>query len=164
MATTDLTTTSSVRAALGVSERELRDEVLSNPIYATLLNEAIFGLSDTLFDDFVTTAAIAEASRTRTQQRFVDLTQTFSAYHIGVQCLGTVAMFAPKTIKDSRSELSRNDDPYKNLRTDLPAALALLRQSLLNVYSLINPSAVVTAKVARVLVTAAPLGVNPVTG
>lgn len=164
MAATDLTSTASVRSALGVSERELRDDVLLDPIYSVRLTEALHTLSETLYDDFVTAATILEDLRTRDQQRFVDLTQTFGAYHVATQCLGSVAMFAPMTIKDSRSELTRNDDPYKSLRTDLPLALALITKQLLRVYAVINPSAVVVSAAARVRVTAAPLAINPVTG
>lgn len=163
MAFTDLTSTASIRAALGVSERELRDEVLLDPIYSVRLTEALYAMHADLFDDFVATAAIAEEARTRTEQRFVDLVQTFSAYHVSAQCLGSVAMFAPQTIKDDRTEIQRNVDPYKNLRTDLPAALALLASSLRNVYSLINLGAVVTTP-ARINVLATTLGTNPVTG
>lgn len=162
MAFTDLTSTASIRAALGVSERELRDEVLIDPIYSVQLSEALFAIHADLFDDFVTTVAIAEDTRTRTEQRFVDLVQTFSAYHVANQCLGSVAMFAPTMIKDDRTELQRTD-PYKNLRADLPGALAVLSRSLRSVYALVNTEAVVTTP-NRINVLASPLGVNPVTG
>lgn len=164
MAFTDLTSTSSVRAALGVSERELRDQVLQNPIYMTMLTESLHSIHVDLFDTYIIVSAIVEASRTRTQQRFVDLIQTYSAYHIAVQCLGSVAMFAPLVIKDDRTEVQRTDDPYKHLRTDLVDTLAALLRSLAAVYGLIVPDSIPALRSTRINIVIAPLAVNPVTG
>jgi hypothetical protein len=162
MAFTDLTSTASVRAVLGVSERELRDDILLDPIFAVELTEALYDIHLNLFGDFK--LAAATDPRTSLQQRFVDLAQTFAAYHIAKQCLGSVAMFAPKVIKDSRSELQRSDDPYKNLRIDVPASLALLRTRLRMVYAQINPDATIPTSLDRIRLVATPLGINPVTG
>lgn len=162
MAFTDLTSTASVRAVLGISEMELRDEVLLNPVYSVLLTEELGDIHSGLFADFV--IAAAADPRTALQQRFVDLAQTFAAYHIANQCLGAVAMFAPKVIKDSRSELQRNEDPYKLLRVDVPAWLVRLRARLATVYAEVNPDATVATATPRVNLLASPLSINPVTG
>lgn len=161
---TSIATTSSIRAVLGVSERELRDDVLLNPIYRVRLNEALLALHPSLFDDYVTAEAVPEVSRTSAQQRLVDLTQTYSAYQIASQCLGSVAMFAPIVIKDSRSELNRQDDPFAALRLDVVAVLAILKTQLLTAYNAINPGSPVPSATARIRALIAPLGVNPVTG
>lgn len=162
MAITDLTTTASVRAVLGISERELRDDVLLNPIYQVELMEVLTEIHPDLFTDFV--AAASADPRTALQQRFYDLTQLFSSYQIAKQCLGAVAMFAPIVIKDSRSELNRNDDPYKNLRTDVPAAWSVMRTRLRSVYALVNPLAPAPTAAERIRLVASPLATNPVTG
>ena len=159
----DFTSTASVRAVLGVSEKEIRDDVLLDPIYSVRLTEGLRDLNSQISADYLVAVAVVEAARTATQQRFVDLVQSYSAYYIANVCLGAVSMFAPTVIKDSRSELQRNDDPYKTLRTDVPASLAWIRSRLLAVYALINPSAAVVP-VARIMALASPLGASPVTG
>lgn len=164
MAFTDLTSTASVRSALGVSERELRDTVLQDPIYSVMLTEALYAIHVDLFDDFIVVAAIDPAVRTSIEKRFFDLVQTYSAYHVAIQCLGAVPMFAPKVIKDDRTEVQRSEDPYRHLRTDLPAALALLLTSLRSVYQLVNPDATYLNLVTRIMAVASPLATDPVTG
>jgi hypothetical protein len=162
MAFTDLTSTASVRAVLGISERELRDDVLLDPIYSINLTEDLAEIHPDLFDSFV--SAAGAASPTTLQKRFVDIAQTYAAYNIAKQCLGAVAMFAPKVIKDSRSELQRSEDPYKFLRADVPAALLVLRTRLRVIYSQINPDAVLPSATERIMAVASPLATNPVTG
>ncbi len=163
MAVTDLTTTASIRAALGVSEKEIRDAVLLNPIYSVPLIEAIYALHEDLFTNFVTVAGLE--TRTQIQQRFFDLVQLYSAYFIAKLCLASVSMFAPQKIKDAAgSELMRMDDPYAQLRKDLPAMLSIFKVQLLTVYNQINPISPLPSAVERIRVVAAPLGVDPVTG
>lgn len=159
---TDLVTTSSIRAVLGVSEKELRDDVLIDTIYATLLQEDLLQLHASIITDYE--LAYAEDPRTELEQRFVDMMQTYSAYQVASQCFGSVAMFAPVTIKDSRSELTRTADPHAQLKENILASLVLLRKRLRAVYLLVNPAATIPVTTARTMVTAAPLGTNPVTG
>lgn len=163
MAITDFTTTNSVRAVLGVSHKEIQDVVLLNPIYDLQLTEALFQLNADMQSDFETAFAIPEADRTSTQERFVGLVQLYAAYFVADLCLGAVEMFAPITIKDSKSELTRND-PYKTLRIDVPRSLAIIKISLMSVYALINPVALAPTAVQRISVLASPLATNPVTG
>lgn len=163
MATTDLTSTTSVRAVLGISELELRDDILLDPIYTVRLTEAMYEKHLGLYDKFLLVAGIAELARTPIQQRFFDLVQTYAAYHVASQCLGSVAMFAPKIIKDSKSELQRTDDPYTALRESVIASLLWIAAQLMKVYGVIEPTSLVVVQ-ARTMALAAPLGINPVTG
>lgn len=164
MAFTDITSTDSVRAALGVSEKEIKDEVLLNPIYMTRLTESIYDMHPAMLADFVVAVAVAEAVRTEDQDRFVNLVQAYASYHLAQQCLGSVAMFAPQTIKSDRSEKTRSADPYTQLRKDINETLPLIRVRLRSVYPKINPQATAPSAVERLRVLAAPLGANPITG
>lgn len=161
MATTDLTTSSAVRAVLGVSEQELPDDVLLEPIYTTLLTEDLREIHPQLVNDFAAVAVIEV--KTDDQERFFDLVQMYSAYHIAKRCLGAVGMFAPGIIKDARSELQRTGDPYAQLRADVQATLPTLKVRMRRAYSRINPAyaAPTPAERLRVLVT---VPTNPVTG
>jgi hypothetical protein len=164
MAFTDITSTNSVRAALGVSEKEIRDAVLLNPIYTTRLTEALHDMHPTMLADFVTASAVAEAARTEDQSRFVNLVQTYSAYHIAKQCMGSIEMFAPIRIKDDRAEMQRRNDPYAQLRKDIAETLPVIKMRLRVHYPKINPQAATPAPVERLRVLIAPLGTSPITG
>lgn len=160
--TTDLCTTASIRSALGVSEREIRDDVLLDPIYSIRLSEALRLFSADLVNDYTTTAALG--TKTTSQQRFVDVVQAYSAYFVALQCVGAAPMFAPKQITDGKTQVVRVDDPYKNLRGDLAGALAFFKTSLISAYSALYPGMTVLPTTARVNVVISPLGTNPVTG
>lgn len=161
MAFTDLTTSSAVRAVLGVSEQELPDDVLLEPLYTTMLVEDLRDIHPQLVNDFAEIAALV--TRTDNQERFYDLVQMFSSFHIAKRCLGAVAMFAPGTIKDARAEMQRSDDPYKQLREDVRATLPILKVRMRGVYALLNPAAPAPTATERLRVLVAT-PVDPVTG
>lgn len=162
MAFTDITSTASIRSVLGVSERELRDEVLLEPIYTTRLTERLYELHPDLFGDFTDVAALDP--RTDAQDRFFNLVQAFAAYHVASQLVGSLEMSSPQTIKDSRSEMTRFDSPFVSLKKDILETLALLRMRLLTVYHDINPDSPLPSATQRLSVLISPLAVNPVTG
>lgn len=161
MASTDLTTSSAVRAVLGVSEQELPDDVLLEPIYMTLLTEDLRAIHPQLITDFAAAAAIE--ARTDEQERFVSLVQMYAAYHIAKRCLGALPMFAPRVIKDARSELQRSDDPYTGLKADVTATLPVLKVRMRGVYALVNPAVQIPTALERIRVLVA-VPINPVTG
>jgi len=164
MALTDLTTTASIRAVLGVSEKEIKDVVLTNPVYVTRLNEEIYSLHSGLMAAYVTARDVTPP-RAANQQRLFDLVQLYCAYFVANICAGgAIDMFAPVTIKDARSELTRAADPYSQLRADLAASMPLIRNQLLAVYALINTSYTKPVKTVRTLVLGVPLGTDPVIG
>lgn len=160
--TTNLCSTSSVRAVLGVSEAELRDDVLLQPIYVTRLKEHLFGLNESMIDDFGV-AAVA-SPQTREQTRFVDLLQTYAAYRMAHHLLGAVAMFAPKTIQDSKTQVERVDDPFSRLKQDILDSLPYLKVQLLTAYSKINTSVSAPTAPSRIRVLVSTPSNNPVTG
>lgn len=159
---TDYTTPASVRSVLGVSMPEIKDDVVQSPIYETLLEEKLYSLNPQMTEDYL--AAKEADPKTHLQERFVNVMQTYAAYHVASQMLGSVAMFAPKVIEDSRTKLERFNDAYKALGAEVLGTLSYLEGKLLGVYALINPDAPVPAKAARISVVNVPLGLNPITG
>lgn len=159
---TDYTTPASVRSVLGVSMPEIKDEVVQNPIYETLLEENLYSLHPQMAADYL--LAKAAEPKTNLQERFVNVMQTYSAYQVASQMLGSVAMFAPKVIEDSRTKIERFTDAYKALKAEVLATLSYLEGKLLDIYALVNPDAPAPAKIARILVVSAPLGLDPITG
>lgn len=158
----NLCSTSSVRAVLGVSEAELRDTVLLQPIYLARLKEHLLGLHVSMINDFATSAAASPQSGD--QERFTDLLQTYAAYQMAHQLIGAMPMFAPQTIKDSRSEMTRVADPYARLRQDVLDSLPYLKTRLLTAYNKINPASPVPTATQRIRVLVSTPAVNPVTG
>ncbi len=162
MVLTDVTTTNEVRAVLGVSAKEIRDAVLLQPIYAVRLSEDLYALDDGLLIAY--TAAAVASPQSALQLRFTTLVETYCAYRVAEYCLGAVAMFAPKEIKDSRTEVIRVNDPYAKLRGDIEATLLSLQALVMDVYASVDPTVVVATVTARTMVVAAGLGTDPITG
>ncbi len=162
MSITTYTTTNSVRAVLGVSEPEIPDTVLVDPIYEVVLKEHLRGLSTTIRAAFL--AAVADLSPTADETRFVELMQTYAAYQVASQLLGSLPLFAPKLIEDASSKMDRITDPFASLRESLAASLAWLRGVLLEAYEVLVPAEPAPSAVARTLVVNVPLGTNPITG
>jgi hypothetical protein len=159
---TDLVTTDSVRAALGVSAQELPDAVLTNSIYSTRLREDLRDLNTQIISDFAMISALTV--RTADQDRFLDLMQAYAAYNVAQQCLGALPMFAPLTIKDEKAELTRNVNPYEQLGRDIGAVLSAMRSRLQKAYALINTAAQPPAAIVEVFGVAVGLSTDPVTG
>jgi predicted NBD/HSP70 family sugar kinase len=163
MAFTDITSTAEVRAVLGVSEKELHDDVLLLPLYTTQLTGDIDALHAQMLADFAATAPLA--TKTDDQERFVNLVQAYAAYHIAKQCLGAVAMFAPARISAAgKSEAERVPDAYAQLRIDVPTTLSILRTRLRAAYARLNPDATPPAPAERLAALAATPGTSPITG
>jgi hypothetical protein len=158
----NLVTTDSVRAVLGVSAQELPDSVLTNSIYSVRLSEDLRDLNSQMVSDFITISALA--SPTPDQTRFIDLLQTYAAYNVARQCLVSLPMFAPLTIKDEKAELTRNVNSYAQLKTDVGEVLSIMRTRLLTAYTAVNSSALAPTVTDRVFGLAVGLGTDPVTG
>lgn len=158
---TNLVTTDSVRAVLGVSAKELPDTVLANPIYSTRLKEDLLDLHPQMVTDFSTISQIGSPSSD--QQRFLDLIETYAAYNVAQQCLVALPMFAPLTIQDEKAALIRNTNSYAQLKADVGDVLTLIRVKLQTVYAVINPAAPAPVPVTRVFGVSVGIGTDPVT-
>lgn len=161
MSITTYTTANSIRAVLGISEAEIPDATVVDPIYEVVLKEDLRALSTTLRAEFV--ALLAVVSPTEIQSRAIEITQTYCAYQVASQMLGSLKMFAPQTIKDSRTEFSRVSDPFEGLREAVSASLNHLRSLLLSAYADVAGTTA-KAQTVRRMVGSVGLGLNPITG
>jgi hypothetical protein len=158
----DLVPTSGVRAVLGVSAKELPDSVLTNPIYSVRLREDLRDMSTQMMADFARINEIDEPSDD--QERFLELASSYGTYHVANQCLAALPMFAPQLIADEKAQLQRTADPFKQLRIDVPAVMAMLKTRLQRAYALINDDAPAPNAVDRIFAVTTGLGTDPVTG
>lgn len=161
MVLTEITPYSEVRSVLGISAKELRDEVLASNIYLTQLLEDIRALHPSMLSDFETVSELAVKSEA--QERFVYLLQTYAAYTVASQCLGAMEMFAPQRITDGKAEMQRIVDPYAQLKKDVPAVRNTLRVKLRAAYAAVNPAATPPTATERLWALAATPA-NPITG
>lgn len=109
---TAYTTYHDIRAALGVSEDELSDEVLSLQLYEDQLFDSLDEISLTLRDLFASISA--EPTPTAEQTRFLSYVRLFSTYSVAKVLTTSLPLFGPKSIEDGKAKLTRFDSPYKD--------------------------------------------------
>jgi hypothetical protein len=110
----EITSYDDVRAALGVSEDELKDTTLSLDLYAFNLTSELEGISLTLIPTFTQVKAIAAVDRTDVQTRLFQAAKLFATYAVAKQLCTSLPLFAPKEQTDGKASLGRfSSDPYK---------------------------------------------------
>lgn len=108
------TTHGEIRAALGINDIELPDETLSLAMYSSNLSMELDDLNLALQPRFEIVKAIPDAALSRDQRRFLDAARLFATYTVAKQLCGSLPMFGPKSVGDSKTEVSRfSDSPYK---------------------------------------------------
>lgn len=154
---TEYTSYNAVRAVLGVSSDEIDDGVLELPMYEVLLSEDVLELQTNMLADYTTAKLLV----TPESKRFVRLFQTYASYQVAYTLLGSVPLFAPKDINDSKTAISRVADPFKNLEASIGNTLGYIRGRLLSAYLAYSPTTSVQVAVPRRLLSSVG-GYDPV--
>ena len=103
----------SVRAALGVSSKEIPDSVLDTDIYALFVQSELDNISDTLRSEF---EAITPPGSTAEEVELYDSVRVFSAYAVAFKVCDSLGNASPKTITEGEASISRHSDsPYKEV-------------------------------------------------
>lgn len=159
----DYTTYDEVRATLGVSDAEISDDTLALPMYSSNLNIELGDVSLNLVAQFKAVKAIDPASRTEEQQRLYEAVSLFAALTVARQCCGSLPMFGPKSISDSKTEVSRfSDSPYKETIKSIKANWELYKQrTAAALAAVLSSSTTVRRRTAMVV---SSLSTDPVTG
>lgn len=163
---TAYTTYDEVRAALGVAEEEIPDAVLSLPNYELVLQfdlDELGNFNPTMRDLFATVTASTYAASVN-EKRFASILQVYACYVIARHLLNSFEMFAPQIIKDSKTEMGRNADPYKDTRAGVELFYQQMRARLLAAYGVLFPLAAVPVRAPFFALIAVGLAVDPVTG
>lgn len=125
-----------VRSALGVNALELKDTVLSLPVYTMGLLRELNKVSLSLAAAFSGIEAQSPASRTDPEQALFEATRLFSVYAVARQVGVSLPTFAPKDVGDGKATASRFagepftkvldaiDSYYRTMRKNLQDALA----------------------------------------
>ena len=136
MALTPYCTNDEVRAVLGVSLSELKDEVLDLPIYEMGLRRELNKVSLSLPAAFSTVNSIVAGSRTDAQAALYEAVKMFTVYAVARQAGAPLALAAPKSLNDDKSGFSRYaDSPYKDVLERIEQMFQHTRQDLLNAFS-----------------------------
>ena len=110
----DYTTPDDIRAALGVSAKDLKDATLALAIYSSHLEIDLEGISPTLP---ATYDAILNKTPPLTpeEERILSTAQFFATYSVAKHLSVSLPIFAPKQIADGKASLQRFDNPYKDM-------------------------------------------------
>lgn len=135
---TEYTSSAEIRALLGVTSKELKDDQLMLPMYRTLLSIDLDELDPQLEADYE--MAKSKSSLTTTESKFLDFVQLYASYAIALHVFPALEQFAPQKITDGRAEVQRSESDLKNLKDGLEYGEQRLRNKLLEVYKLLNPN------------------------
>jgi hypothetical protein len=161
---TDYTSYAEIRAALGVSSKELPDATLALPLYETILLQDIGDASTTVDAAYLVVAALPSINRTPNQVKLYTAMQAFAAYQTASNLLSALPLFAPQAIKDGRAELARQDDPFAETREGVMSMLSKLRKRLIDAEAVLANAQAVAYTLPYAFTSAVGLGTDPVTG
>lgn len=101
-----------VRAALGVTHKELSNDVLSLELYSASLENELETVGEGVAAAFATAAAAVP--RTPVQQRFYRAVKLFAPYAVANELVSGLPLFAIKSVTDGKAGFSRDSSsPYK---------------------------------------------------
>lgn len=134
MALTPYCSNDEVRAVLGITMSELKDDVLNLPVYAMGLRRELIRVSPSLPAAFSTVNSADP--RSDAQQALYEATRLFAVYATAKQAGASVALSAPKGMTDDKSGFDRfADAPYKDVLARIDSAYSAARQDLVDAYA-----------------------------
>lgn len=147
----------SVRAALGVSVKEIPDAVLDSDIYAYFVQIELDEISATLRTEF---ESIYAPGNTAAEIAKYDAVRVFSAYATAYKASDSLPLSSPKDIVEGKSSISRYaDSPYRAVIDEVRKAYIFYKKQL---ETIIDPTEVATTP-ATLMSTSTP-DFDPVTG
>lgn len=154
-----------VRATLGVSSTELTDATLALPVYATLLDIDLEGVSPSVVVQFDRISAItAPGAPTAAESKFLATVRLFAAYAVSRHLMVSLPMFSVQKLEDGKAHFIRFNEAYSDLKDGLDAMYISLRYRLGVLLQQIDPtSGGVPAYEGGVTSVTAPLAIDPVT-
>ena len=156
----DYTTYNDVRAALGVSDEDIPDAVLALNLYADTLTQEFEEIDLTLESTYTVTKALPV--KTAAETRFLTACNVFATYSVAKQLTATMPLFAAKQVTDGKAQISRFDNPYKDVIAQVTAQYEKARTRLVAAFGAIG--AVTTETVAKSYFGIVSPSVDPVTG
>lgn len=161
MALTSYTSYADIRAALGVSEKDLADQTLALPLYSNHLAVAMARLAPGLATQV--DAALAASAPTDPQKQLRVFAQLYATSEVARFAAGRMPMFAPQQVSDGKASMARfGDSPYKQLLATLELEVAQHAEALAATFREITATARVQRAPRTLMATST--GYDPVTG
>lgn len=108
----DYTTYADVRAALGVSAKELPDETIALDLYSSNLELELYDLDSTAQASYNT--LVTKTTPSAAESRFVAAAKFFAIYCVARHLTTTMPIFAPRQISDGKASVVRFDNLYRD--------------------------------------------------
>ncbi len=157
----DYTSFADVRAALGVSEKELSDETLSLSLYEDNLKMELDNIGDTFTDEY--DALLVADSPNKAEEKLLRAGRLFCTYVVANHLLSSMTMFSPKDISDGKASFSRQgDNPYSKTIEMVKSRYSQYTAGLGEVYADFKTTTTVTTAPVYMLVSSPTT--NPITG
>lgn len=155
-----------VRSALGVNDVELKNTVLSLPVYEMGLLREFNRISLSLAAAFLAISGKSPGARTDAEKALYDATRLFSVYAVAKQVGVALPNFAPKDVGDGKASISRfAGEPFKLVLDGIDAYYQTMRanaQEALAGYGVTTTSTASTLPVSPF--RASKRSYDPVTG
>lgn len=128
-----------VRAALGVSVSELKDDVLELPLYEGILIKELEDVSPTCLADYTAVNDKDDAAKTTAEKDFQLAFELFSVFAVARGLTSSLPLFSPKSIGDGKASASRfSDSPYKDTIEAIGLSYEEYRKYLISKYAIFN--------------------------
>lgn len=164
MALVDFTSYADIRAALGVDAVEVRDDVISLPIYENNLGMELDAIDLVLIPDYSVVKAKAPGSRTDKETRFMRAMQLYTTYVVARQLTVSLPLFSPKEINDGKASLVRYaQNPYEATIKGVLQLCETYRALLISSYGSLKETADSAAEIRNYFSVVTPT-FDPVTG
>ena len=161
---TDIVLHAELRAALGVSDDELPEDVLSLEMYRLNLNAEIQAVSSDLEAAYVVVSKIEEKDRSAKEQTLFMATALFGLYAVALHLTESLPIFSPKTISDGKATFSRySDSPYKETIASIKARYAARKEALIEALAEYEGTTATAVELPAYLGVSSP-DTDPVTG
>lgn len=154
-----------VRSALGVNALELKDTVLSLPVYEMGLLRELNKVSLSLTAAFSTVSALQPGHRTGAEQALFEAARLFSVYAVARQVGVSLPTFAPKDVGDGKATVSRfSGEPFTKVLDGIDSYYQAMKVGLQEALADFGTPSASATGASAIPFRAAKRGYDPVTG
>lgn len=159
----DYTSTTSVRALLGVSAKELPDATILDTFYWLSLQAELYRICPSISTDY--RAAVAVADTEDVAGRFSGAVSLFATYAVARSCMVALPQFAARSVTDGKAGFIRHTSTsFDQAIARFDGEYARARTDLLEAYVAYLPDAAIVEDTARTFMSISTLASDPVEG
>ena len=159
----DYTSTTSVRALLGVSIKELPDGTILDTFFWLSLQAELYRICPTIAVDY--SAAIELSDTDEDAGRFSGAVGLFATYAVARSCMSAMPQFAARSVTDGKAGFIRHTSTSFDKAIDrFDTEYARARSALLAAYKTYIPTAALVIDTTRGFLQISNPAVDPVTG